>query len=244
MSAPDAAEPRMSEAGRLSGIFWEPKPVFQDLAAKPRFWVPLILLTLVSLVYVVAFTSRVGYENMIRRQMETNSRVQELSAEQQEQAIEMGLKFAVPMGYASAALGMGIGSLLIAAILLACFNFLGGAELKFKQAFSITCYSFLPSGLASILALVVMYLKDPADFDIQNPLPVHLGAFFSQQDTAAWLRTLATNVNLFTIWTILLLALGFSVAAKRVSFTKALVLILLPWSVVVVGQVAYAALMG
>ncbi len=243
MSTSDAPVPRMGEAGRLAGIFWEPKPVFQDLAAKPRFWVPLILLTLLSTIYIAAFAQRVGLESMIRRQMETNSRVQEMSPEQQEQAIEMGLKIAAPMTYASAVLAIAISCLVVAAILLACFNFLGGAEVKFKTAFSITCYSFLPSGLASVLALVVMFLKDPADFDLQNPLPVHLGAFLGQ-DTAAWLKALASHANLFTIWMVLLMALGFSVAGRRVSYSKALILIILPWSVAILCHVAYAAVFG
>ena len=86
MNASGVPESQMGEAGRLVGIFWEPKPVFQDLAERPRFWVPLILLTLISTVFIIAFSNRVGYESVIRRQMESNTRVQEMSAEQQEQA--------------------------------------------------------------------------------------------------------------------------------------------------------------
>ncbi len=244
MSESDNQEARMSEAGRLIGVFWEPKPVFQNLAAKPRFWVPLLILTILGTVYIAAFANRVGFASLIRRQLESNERIQQMPADQQERAIEMSLRVAAPMSYASAAVGMAVASLVVAAILLGCFNFLGGAGIKFKQAFSITCYSFLPSGLSSILALIVMFLKDPADFDLQNPLPLNLSAFMSQQDTAAWLRALASSVNLFTIWTILLLALGFSVAGRRVSYSKALVLVVLPWLVFVLIRVAYAAAFG
>ncbi len=244
MSDSDSQAARMSELGRLAGVFWEPKPVFQDLAERPRFWVPLLILTILGTVYIAAFANWVGFETLIRRQLESNERIQQMPADQQERAIEMSLRVAAPMSYVSAVAGMAIASLVVAAILLACFNFLGGAGIRFKQAFSITCYSFLPSGLASILALIVMFLKDPADFDLQNPLPLNLGAFLSQQDTAAWLRALASTVNLFTIWTILLLALGFSVAGRRVSYSKALVLVVLPWLVFVLIRVAYAAAFG
>ena len=41
-----AVEPQpsgMSELSRLSGVFFEPAKAFEDVAARPSFWVPLIL---------------------------------------------------------------------------------------------------------------------------------------------------------------------------------------------------------
>ena len=235
----------MSEVGRLTGIFWEPKPVFQDLAVRPRFWVPLILLTALSLAYMISFSRVVGWETMIRRQMDTNTRIQQMPAEQKERAIQQGMAISVPLAYVGATVGMAVGSLAIAGVLLGVMNLLGGAGLKYRQAFSITCYSFLPSALATILAMVVMFLKDPEDFDLQNPLPLNLGAFLSSPETAAWLKALARSVDLFTIWIILLMALGFSTAAgKRLPFGKALTLIVLPWAVFVLLSAALAGLTG
>jgi hypothetical protein len=235
----------MSEAGRLTGIFWEPKPVFQDLAARPRFWAPLIILTILSMVYMVSFSRVVGWESMIGRQMQTNARIQEMPAEQRERAIQQGMAIAVPMAYGGAVVGMALSSLLIAAVLLGVMNLMGGAGLRFRQAFSITCYSFLPSALATILALVIMFLKNPEDFDLQNPLPLNLGAFLSSPDTAAWLKAVARSVDLFTIWVMLLMALGFSTAAgKKLPFGKALALIVLPWAVFVLISAGLAGLSG
>jgi hypothetical protein len=245
MTEPHVPPSGMSEVGRLTGIFWEPKPVFQDLAARPRFWVPLILLTALSLVYMLSFSRVVGWESMIRRQMDANTRLQQLPSEQRERAIQQGMAISVPLAYAGAAVGMAVGSLAIAGILLGMLNLVGGAGLKYRQAFSITCYSFLPSALASILALVIMFLKNPEDFDLQNPLPLNLAAFLGSTETAAWLKALARSVDLFTIWIILLMALGFSTAAgKKLSFGKALTLIVLPWAVFVLLSAALAGLTG
>ena len=245
MAEPQAPPSGMSEAGRLTGIFWEPKPVFQDLAARPRFWAPLIILTILSMVYMVSFSRVVGWESMIGRQMQTNARIQEMPAEQRERAIQQGMAIAVPMAYGGAVVGMALSSLLIAAVLLGVMNLMGGAGLRFRQAFSITCYSFLPSALATILALVIMFLKNPEDFDLQNPLPLNLGAFLSSPDTAAWLKAVARSVDLFTIWVMLLMALGFSTAAgKKLPFGKALTLIVLPWAVFVLISAGLAGLSG
>src|SRR5512140_750933 len=173
----------MSEAGRIAGIFWEPKPVFEDLAERPRWWVPLILLTALSVVLAVTLSRVVGWEPTVRQQIESNSRLAQMPAEQRERAIEVGVKSASIMGYVGAAGGLTVSALLIAAVMLGSFNLLGGAKLKYRQAFSVTCYSFIPTGLSTILIMVVMFLKDPADFSIQNALPVHLGAFLNQQTT-------------------------------------------------------------
>lgn len=232
----------MSEVGRIAGIFWEPRPVFQDLAERPRWWVPLILLTALSMILVVTLSRVVGWEPVVRQQIESNSRLAQMPAEQRERAIEVGVKSASIMGYVGAACGLTISALLIAAAMLGSFNLLGGAKLKYGQAFSVTCYSFLPTGLSTILIMVVMFLKDPSEFSLQNALPVHLGAFLNPQTTAKWLYTLASSINLFTIWVMLLMALGFSVASKRLTFGKSLTLVVLPWAVFVLLTSAVTAM--
>jgi len=244
MPEPQAPPTSTSEDGRLAGIFWEPKPVFEDLAVKPRFWVPLVLLTILSLVYLTSFARVVGFENLVRRQLETNPRTAQLPAEQRERAIQQGSKIATPMAYGGGALGVAVSSLVIAAILLGSMNLVGGAKLRYPQAFSITCYSLLPSGLATILSLVVMLLKDPADFDLRSPLPLNVGAFLDRGAVGGFLYSLGGSLDLFSIWAILLLALGFSTAAKKMPYGKALVLVVLPWGIYVLLKSALAGLTG
>jgi hypothetical protein len=221
----------MSEAGRIAGVFWEPRPVFEDLAERPRWWVPLILLTVLSMLLMVALSRVVGWEPMVRQQIESNSRLAQMPADQRERMIETGLKSASIMGYVGGAVGVTVSALLVAAVMLGLLNLLGGAKLRYRQAFSVTCYSFLPTGLSTILIMVVMFLKDPAEFTLQNALPVHLGAFLNQQTTAKWLYALASSINLFTIWVMFLMALGFSIASKKLTFGKSLTLVVLPWAV-------------
>lgn len=244
MEAQHAPAEDMSEIGRLTGIFWEPRPVFENLTWKPRFLVPLILLTVLSTVYLATFARVVGFESLTRRQLESNPRTAQLPAEQRERAIQQGTRFAAPMAYIAGVLGVTVTSLVIAGVLLGCMNLVGGAKLKYPQAFSITCYSFLPSGIAQILALVVLLLKDPADFDLQNPLPLNAGAFLDRASVGGFLHSIASSLDLFSIWVILLMALGFATAARRMSYGKALSLVLLPWGVYVLLKSALAGITG
>ena len=87
----------MGEGSRLTGVFFEPTKTFEDIAARPNFWAPLILVIVVSLVFIALFGQHVGWERMIRHQMEMSSRAAQLSPEQREAQIQMGAKFA-PIG--------------------------------------------------------------------------------------------------------------------------------------------------
>ena len=247
--AEQTIQPRsMGEIGRLTGIIWEPGPVFEDLAARPRWWAPIILLTIISVVFVLTFSRRVGWEEYVRQQIDkqaqTNPQMAQMSAEQRSRAVSISASIAKYGGLGGALVGVTISTLLITAVMLGSLNLLGGGALKFRDVFSVTSYSFLPSAISSVLALVVMLLKDPADFDLQRPLPANLGAFLSTQTTPKWLIALASSFDLFTVWIMLLMALGFSVVAKRLSFGKSLSLVLLPWALYVLIKVGLAGIAG
>ena len=64
------AEPQtqgLGEGSRLIGVFFEPAKTFEDVAARPNFWVPLILIMVLSMGYMVLFGQHVGWERMIDR---------------------------------------------------------------------------------------------------------------------------------------------------------------------------------
>ena len=93
-----AIEPQgMSEAGRVTGIFWEPRPVFENLAQRPRFWVPLLILTAFAVVYMATFSRVVGWETMFRQQFASNPRMEQMTPEQRDQALQMTTKIVGPM---------------------------------------------------------------------------------------------------------------------------------------------------
>ena len=88
---------------------------------------------------------------------------------------------------------------------------------------------------------MILFLKDPATVDLQNVVASNPGALLSD-DAAKWLVTLLSSIDVFAIWTMILLAIGFSATdSKKLSFGKSLVLVIIPWilfTVVKVGLVA------
>jgi len=102
-------------------------------------------------------------------------------------------------------------------------------ELTFQQAFAVTCYAYLPFVLALILAFVVVLIKDPTS--MQNPPMPNLGALLKPKATPAWLMGLATSIGVFPIWVLVLLATGFSAAARGLTWLKAFTWVVVIWVV-------------
>jgi len=224
----------MTELGRLSGVFFEPSKAFADIAERPRWIVPVVIAILFGLTFAYAMSTHVGWEATVRQSIASSSRSAEMPADQRELIIEKGAKAASVLGWVGGIVGPPFFTLLIAAVLTGIFNGMLGTELKFKQMFAITAYAFLVRAIYTVVLVIIMYLKPPEDFDIRVS-PFSLGAYLNRQETPKWLLALAGSLDLFTIWTIILLAIGFSVAAKKLPFTKALITICIPWLVLVVA---------
>jgi len=227
--------------GRLVNVFIDPKPAFADIAARPRWWVPMVLIALCFLGYALVFSSHVGWDHTIRQQFESEKRTETLSPEQRERELEARLKFGPPFGTAMMVVVQPVMMLITAGALLLVFNVLMGAAAKFKQVLAVAAYASLPALLALGGGLLVMFLKDPSDFDLQNPAGYNLGFYLDPKP--AWLHSLGACIDVFAFWGILLLATGMAAVTKK-RWSSALTGVLIPWGVFVILRVGAAAISG
>jgi len=231
----------MGEFARLSGVIFEPKAAFQDISTHTRWWPPVAIIVVLSLVFVYTFSQRVGYERFYRQQMESNSRMQQMDPAAREQTIAMQVKVAPYFFYAFSILGTAVSALIVAGVFLLIFRTLLGAEISFGQAYAICCYSFVPLIFSSIMGFAVMMLKDPDQFDLQNATPSNIGAFLDATTTSKWLYSLASSFDVFTLWTLALMATGLSVAARKISWSTAITWVVGVWALWVLVKVGLAA---
>src|ERR1700753_2412837 len=91
--SPIAAEPQpqgMSEVSRLTGVLFEPQKAFADVAARPRFWVPMLLSILAFVGYTMMLAQHLGWAEIVRQGTQMNPRaaqqMQQLTETQREQA--------------------------------------------------------------------------------------------------------------------------------------------------------------
>ncbi len=221
----------MGEFSRLTGVFFEPTKAFADIAERPRWIAPMILVILAGLAFAFAVSSRIGWDTVARQQIEQRAAT---ASQQQREAMEKSMDLSVKITKFAAFGGVivfpAIMYLIVAGILLGIVNGLMSAGLRFKQMFAIQCYASLTGVVGAILGIVVIFLKAPADFNIQNPVGFNPGAYMDPQTTGKFVQSLATSLDLFTIWTIILVAIGIKAAAgKKVTSGGALMAVALPW---------------
>jgi hypothetical protein len=242
-----AVEPEpagMGEFSRLTGVFFEPGKTFADIAERPRFWVPLILMIVASLAFTITISQRIGWERVVRQQLE--SRMATMSDQQREavaKTMDMQVRIASIFGYVGGVVAVPLIYLIVGGILMGIVRGIMSAPVRFKQVFATMCYASLPGLIFTVLAIAVMFLKNPDDFNLRNPLVFNPGAFMDPQSSSKFLYSVASSLDLFTIWTILLLAVGLKAAGgKKLSFGGSLTAVALPWAVWVLVRGSLAGL--
>lgn len=199
-----------SEAGRLVSTFTAPSATFRAIAERPTWVLALVVSLLLSAVATYLAFERVDPEAFLE-QMRARSE-QELPA-----SVDGGqiLGFA-KIGAIVAVLLLGpLVTLATAGLFLLVFRLAGGT-LDFRRSLAVVVHGFLPFALAALVGLPFLLSRERIDFtQIEGGgyLPTNVG-FFAAPETSAALRALLTSCDLFSLWTIALLALGFSMVAR------------------------------
>jgi hypothetical protein len=106
------------------------------------------------------------------------------------------------------------------------------AQVRLKQVFAILCYASLPGVIMGLLMIAVMFMKPPDDFNIQNPLVFNPGAFMDPLTTSKFIYSLASSLDLFTLWKLVLIGIGLKAAGgKTLSMGGAMSAAFLPWAI-------------
>jgi hypothetical protein len=238
---PEAAPAGMSPFARITGVFFEPGKTFEDIGRRPTWLLPLAIIVIAVLAFSLTYGQHVGWDQMMRQQLANSARAAQMTPEQREAAIAQGARFAPIFTYLTVIL-IPLGYLITSAVLLGMTAMMS-AGLRFKQVFAVVCYAGLPSVIMSILGIVVMFLKSPGDFNIQNPLAFNVGAFLDPAATSKFVYSLAMSIDLFSFWIIFLIATGLKGAAgRKLSFGGAMTAVVAPWAVYVLAKSAMAGL--
>jgi len=100
---------------RIFGVLFSPKATFESIARRPTWLVPVILLCIVELCIIGVFSRRVGWRGLIEKQMANSSQFQQLSPAQQQNQIEVALRYAPAFGYVEVILAPFLAALAFAA---------------------------------------------------------------------------------------------------------------------------------
>ena len=206
--APEA-QASLSTFQRIIGVLFSPKSTFQDIARKPSWIAPVLVSTVLSIIAVVVLNQRMNWREYISQQIEKNPRAAQLSADQKEKQTEVSVKITVAIVYAAGVLVPILFALIVGLVMMGAYNLFAGAGATFSQSLAIAAHSLLVGIVSTPIFLLVLFLKPPGTIDPENPVATNLAAILPDE-SAKWLVTLCKSLEIFTFWTLILLAIGFA----------------------------------
>ena len=242
-AAPVAAASERGFLSILAGVLVSPFEAFRAVAARPRWEAPLLLAVTVGLAFTAIWISKADAATFMRAQLEESGGINMVQPYQQERLVQAQAKwfkayawvvplFFGPLGYAA-----------LAAVLLFSYRFFYAADVAYRQSFAVVAWCFAAFHLlVDPLILIVMSLKNEWSVDPATVLQASGAALLDKQTAARPLYALAESFDLFHLWLIALLSIGYGVAIGRRPLVAAWPMVVL-WGIYVGGKVFFAALM-
>jgi hypothetical protein len=228
---------RRLDFARLQAMFLRPRQAFQEMASESRAtWLtPMLVLTVTAtLVVIVA-----GYLNTraaMMGEIQLPQDWQYWSPEMQNdymlaQQARQGPVFMYVMPSIASLTGLWVGWLLLAALLHFGSTLLGGRG-SMQGALNIVAWASLPFALRDLLRIVFML---SAGHPIASP---GLSGFVA---TAGFVSQLLARLDVFFIWSVILLVIGFAIA-DSLPRSKAVAGVLVIMLLVLLAQAGLGAL--
>jgi len=239
------ATPGLSEWQRVTNTFTAPSKTFNDIKRGNRsWWMPFVILSLVGYILFAAVYTKIGMQTVVDNQIKldpkTEERLAQVPADQRETQTKISLYITEGIFIANPVvllIALGLGSL----GLWATINFVFGGKATFGGIFSVWMFAGLPGIIKVLLGTVVIFAGVvPESFNIKNYAPTNIGAFLNPVETNKALYALATSLDVITIWTLVLLAIG-TAAVAGVKRTSGYIAVFGWWAIFVLIGVGIAA---
>jgi len=213
----------------FSGIFSNPAATFLSLKGRPRWFFPLLIAAVYSVVVNFYVIQRIGFMRLLNATVQTASAIDAQAV--LETALERKAQILLFQGLSTFA-SIFFTAFVVAKVLWLILEVIG-EDLPFKRVLAVVAHATMLMVIIreSMLAFTATVMRNPENLDLRNPLATNL-AFFLHPGSPFIYRLLA-SLDLITISKICLLALGLSKVSDRLSLRTACVAVLVPWGVYV-----------
>ena len=203
---------------RVLLTFTAPSQAFRHLAGA-SWWLPYILIVLVSLGFGATIEKQVGWQavakNNIAASPKQQARVDQLPPTQQALQIGVIARIIRISSYVASFVATPVLAAVVAGVLLLSLNFGLGGHARFSPLFALYLLSTLPQMLKLLLVILLLFLGIGNDaFQIGNPLGSNPAFYLQGSATPQWLLSVLKWLDAFTIWQLVLLGVGCSLIAK------------------------------
>jgi len=229
-----------SSWGRLVGALLSPIKTFESINARPTWALALIVLIVASLIVTIVVVPKIDMQAAIQKRMERQN--QQLSAEQMERISSMAEKMKWISPISGVVIQVAV-YFLLALIFWVLFRLIGG-EFSYMRSVAVTTHAYLPQVLSALLTLPILIKASTLDpTAVRNGMLKSNLSFLAGDGTSAFARSILSSLDVFSLWTVLLLMLGYSIVAKARRSTSFLVIACL-WALYIVGKAGLSAALG
>ena len=252
---PRVEEPaRLGPVARLTGTLLSPGETFADVNRKPTWIAPMIIAVATVLASTFFFQWRVHPDwdsimrNQIKKRMERSN--QSLTEDQMQQQVAFSksiAKFFPIIG----AIVTPIIYVILAGIFALGLMFIQ-AKTTFKKILSVVAWSSASVGIvATVVTMASLMVRDEEGLRSIDPtqsagiVPSNLAAFLPATASPV-IKSVAGSLDIFTIWILFLLAIGFASIAgsRKIKTGNAAAVVFGFWAVYVLLKIGWAAAFG
>jgi hypothetical protein len=237
----------MESVKRLVGAVFTPAETFRSIRERPTWgWVLVVFLLLGGVAGFVAIQKidPQMQRTEVRQQLEKRG----LEGDELDRAVERATQ--VTQRFGPVLVGVGLVAGVLGYLLITLVLWLGlrlaGGELTFVQGFSATLHGLIPAqALKSLILIPVLFSVrsvDPQALQSGAILQSNL-AFLAPEGASRAVVALLSSVDVFALWTVVLLVLGMSIVG-RVSKSTSTLVVVGGWVLWVAAKVGWWTLFG
>lgn len=238
----------LSQIERVTNVFTAPSKTFEDVRrGNKSWWMPFLIVSIVGYILFAAVYAKVGIQqvvdNQVRMDPKAEERMAKIPADQQAVAnkFSVGITEGVFIGMPVIVLLSGA---VISLIMWPTINFVFAGKATYGSVFVVWVFSTLPSVVKTLLGTVVIFAGvAPESFNIKNFAPTNLGAFMNPLETNKALYTLATSLDLVSVWSMVVFSIGLAIVAG-VKRNSGYIAVFGWWIITILFGVGWAAMMG
>ncbi len=231
-------EAKIASVNRLIEVFTNPTAVFEDIARKPTILVVFVCMVMAIVGNAFIIAKNTDFEaNAIQG-------IEMIGIEVPEDQLERQIESSEDRWFLRPVMTAIFSPIiyLIATVVFFLMLKLTGSQINFKSTLSTVLHAYWPAKLVSMVLLSMLVIRHGAvtDMALIRIFKSSLAGFLPE--STSWpVLTLASFVDVFRIWGIVLLAIGFVIVA-RISNRKSWTAVLVPWVVLALLSAGMVAL--
>ena len=225
-----AVQPRRapSVTKNIIGIIRQPRVAFTQLKGSSDWPLMIGLISLLSMATAAIFLHQFDWQNYTLQALAKDPSIGHVTPEQLAPIIDRTRHTISSFTYISSVISPVLSLLALAGIYLGTFRYTMKADINYLTSLEIVIYAWVPAMIKSFVAIIMLIFIHPAILGAERIVPSNLEYFFHHDPSSAQFAMLS-SVDVFSLWTLLLMVIGFSVAIPKAAQWKVAVRVAALW---------------